>query len=149
VRGLGTAVASLVVGAAVTGGGYAAASSAGASSATRGPGTVTVVVTARDSRFTPDHIEVWEGTQVRFVVRNRDPIGHEMVVGSEEVHRRHRGGTEAAHPPVPGEVSLGPGQTGATVADLDHAGTYRVACHLPGHERYGMVGEVVVRSRPG
>lgn len=145
---IGTTVAALVVGAAVAGGGYAAASAdAAPSGEVRGPGTTTVTISIRDSRFTPDRIEVWEGTQVRFVVRNEDPIGHELVVGPESVHLRHARGTEAAHPPVPGEVSLGPGQTGATVFELDDAGTLRMVCHLPRHERYGMTGEVVVRPR--
>lgn len=145
---IGTTVAALVVGAAVTGGGYAAASAdRGDLGAVRGPGTTTVTVTVRDSRFTPDRIEVWAGTQVRFVVRNEDPIGHELVVGPESVHLRHAGGTESAHPPVPGEVSLGPGQTGATVYGFEAPGTLRMVCHLPRHERYGMTGEVVVRGR--
>lgn len=149
-RWWGTALAALVAGAATTGGGYAvAAVDDGPPAATRGPGTTTVTVTIQDSRFAPDRIDVWAGTQVRFVVRNRDPIGHELVVGPDEVHRRHRGGTEAAHPPVPGEVSLGPGQTGATVFEADRPGTYPVVCHLPRHERYGMVGELVVHPRPG
>jgi uncharacterized cupredoxin-like copper-binding protein len=143
VRPIGLLVAALVVGGAVTGGGYAVA--AGDDEAPiRGPGTETVTITIEDSRFRPDRIRVHEGTQVRFVVRNTDPIGHELVVGPESVHLRHAEGTEAAHPPVPGEVSLGPGQTGATVYDFDDAGDVRIVCHLPRHEAYGMTGVVEV-----
>ena len=148
-RLLGPIVAGLLVGAAVTAGGYAAASGDDASAGpVRGPGTADVVVTIRDSRFTPDRIRVWEGTQVRFEVRNTDPIGHELVVGPEALHERHRGGSEASHPPVPGEVSLGPGQTGATVYDAERPGPVEIVCHLPGHEAYGMVGTVEVVARP-
>ncbi|HXH58626.1 plastocyanin/azurin family copper-binding protein [Iamia sp.] len=147
---LATALAALVVGGAVTGGGYAvAAADDEAAEPVRGPGTTTVTVTIRDSRFSPEVIRVWEGTQVRFVVRNRDPLNHELVVGPDAVHLRHTDGTEAAHPPVPGEVSLGPGQTGATVYDFDEPGTVRMVCHLPRHEDYGMVGAVEVVPRPG
>ncbi len=148
-RGLGTALAALVVAATVTGAGYAVAASDGDDATdVRGPGTVTVAVTIRDSRYHPARIRVWEGTQVRFVVRNEDPIAHEVVVGPESVHRRHETGTEAAHPPVPGELSLGPGQTGATVYDFDRADTLRTVCHLPRHEDYGMVGAVEVVPLP-
>jgi uncharacterized cupredoxin-like copper-binding protein len=142
-------VAALVVGVGVTVGSYAIAAADDETTAdVRGPGTETVVITVHNSRFRPANLRVWEGTQVRFEVRNRDPINHELVVGSESVHRRHENGGEATHPPVPGEVSLGPGQTGATVYEFDDPGTYRVVCHLPRHEEYGMVGEVEVLDRP-
>jgi uncharacterized cupredoxin-like copper-binding protein len=145
VRPLGLVVAALVVGGAVTGGGYAVvAADEDAAGPPLGPGTETVTITIEDSRFHPDRIRVHAGTQVRFVVRNTDPIGHELVVGPESVHLRHAEGTEAAHPPVPGEVSLGPRQTGATVYDFDDPGDLRIVCHLPRHEAYGMTGVVEV-----
>lgn len=146
---LGTAIAALAVAAAVTVAGYGVAAAEETSAPeVVGPGTTTVHITISDSRFSPDRIRVWEGTQVRFVVRNEDPIAHEMVVGPESVHVRHQSGTEAAHPPVPGELSLGPGQTGATVYDFDQVDTLRTVCHLPRHEDYGMVGGVEVVARP-
>lgn len=141
----GTVLAGLLAGGAVTAGGYAvAAADDEALSPVRGPGTTTVTLTIRDSRFWPEHIRVWSGSQVRFVVRNRDPISHELVVGPESVHLRHARGSEAAHPPVPGEVSLGPGQTGATVYEFDDPGDLRFVCHLPRHEDFGMSGTVEV-----
>ena len=146
-RSLGLVVAALVVGGAVTGGGYAVVAADDAGTPVLGPGTETVTITIEDSRFRPDRIRVHEGTQVRFVVRNTDPIGHELVVGPESVHLRHETGTEAAHPPVPGEVSLGPRQTGATVYDFDDPGALRIVCHLPRHEAYGMTGAVEVVGR--
>ena len=81
---------------------------------------------------------------MRFVVHNTDPIGHELVVGPEALHLRHAEGTEAAHPPVPGEVSLGPLQTGATVYEVDDPDDVRMVCHLPRHEQYGMTGVIEV-----
>lgn len=145
---VGTVVAGLLAGGAVAGGGYAVAADDGAQGPVQGPGTITVTLTIRDSRFSPEHVRVWEGTQVRFVARNRDPIGHELVVGPESVHLRHARGSEAAHPPVPGEVSLGPGQTGATVYEFDDPGDLRFICHLPRHEDFGMSGTVEVLARP-
>jgi uncharacterized cupredoxin-like copper-binding protein len=109
-----------------------------------GPGEVTVTLDVEHSRFEPDRLRVRAGTLVRFVVRNHDPIHHELVVGPPEVHDAHERGTEAVHPPVPGEVSVGPHETRATFYRFDEPGTVDFACHLPGHVGHGMVGEVEV-----
>jgi uncharacterized cupredoxin-like copper-binding protein len=130
---------------AVLGGYGVAAARAGASDdATLGPGLVTIRVDVRYSRFELDTRRVRVGTLVRFVVHNRDPINHEFVVGPAAVHAAHAHGTERSHPPVPGEVSVGPHQTGVTVHRFERAGTVEYACHLPGHLAYGMVGEITV-----
>jgi uncharacterized cupredoxin-like copper-binding protein len=119
-------------------------SGADAGSSSLGPGLVTVEVGIEHSHFSVKHIEVARGTLVRFVVRNRDPIGHELVVGGPEVHARHRQGSEARHPPIPGEVSIAGGDTGLTTYAFDQAGVIEFACHLPGHEAYGMKGTIRV-----
>jgi uncharacterized cupredoxin-like copper-binding protein len=111
-----------------------------------GPGLVTVDVDIRYSKFGFDTLRVRPGTTVRFVVVNRDPIGHEFVVGDTAVHRRHEQGNEAAHPPVPGEVSVPPLETGVTFFSFDAPGHYEFACHLPGHVEFGMIGRVVVET---
>ena len=51
-------------------------------------------------------IRVRPHTEVRFVIVNHDPIGHELIVGGPDVQARHANGHEAYHPPVPGEVSV-------------------------------------------
>jgi uncharacterized cupredoxin-like copper-binding protein len=127
--------------------GYAVdAAGAGAEEATPplGPGVVTVEVDMRYSRFSFDDLRVYEGTLVRFVVVNSDPINHELVVGDDDVHAAHATGHDAFHPPVPGEVSVRPGATGFTAYRFDEPGTVLVACHLPGHLAYGMEATVTV-----
>jgi uncharacterized cupredoxin-like copper-binding protein len=109
-----------------------------------GPGPATVAIDIHHSRFSRERINLEPGTLLRFVVTNDDPIVHELVVGDETVHARHAAGTEAVHPPVPGEVTVRPGEVGVTSMRFDHPGTFVFACHLPGHLRYGMHGEVVV-----
>lgn len=109
-----------------------------------GPGTITVEVGIEHSRFNLGPLRVREGTVVRFIVRNDDPIDHELIVGESEVHRRHADGTEGRHPPVPGEVSVAPGDTGTTFYEFDRVGTITYACHLPGHVAFGMAGEIEV-----
>lgn len=107
-------------------------------------GTRTVEVGVRYSRFAPDRLTVPAGTTVRFVVRNDDPIDHELIVGDDAVHDRHEDGTEAEHGAVPGEVSVPAGEIRTTEYRFDEPGTVVFACHLPGHLAYGMRGVVTV-----
>jgi uncharacterized cupredoxin-like copper-binding protein len=109
-----------------------------------GPGDVTVEIDVEHSLFTPTELRVVEGTRVRFVVVNGDPIAHELIVGPPAVHARHATGTEAHHPSIPGEVSIGAGLSAVTTFTFDEPGTFEFACHLPGHYEYGMHGEVEV-----
>src|SRR5689334_24521925 len=98
----------VAVGAATVVVGYAVDGSASTNDDVRGPGLVTVVLGIEHSHFSTDLVRVRVGSTVRFVVENHDPINHELVVGPPSVHARHERGTEASHPPVPGEVSVGP-----------------------------------------
>ena len=112
--------------------------------ATLGAGLVTVDVGIRYSQFSFSTLRVHAGTLVRFVVHNDDPIHHEFIVGDASVHLQHERGTEAVHPPVPGEVSVSPDDVGETFYRFDRPGRYLFACHLPGHFAYGMHGWVIV-----
>jgi uncharacterized cupredoxin-like copper-binding protein len=109
-----------------------------------GPGVVTVPVTIEHSAFSIDTLHVRPGTVVRFVVDNRDPIHHELVVGPRIVHAQHETGSERVHPPVPGEVSVGPHEAATTFYVFADPGPVAFACHLPGHVAYGMTGTVEV-----
>jgi len=104
----------------------------------------TVVLEIRHSRFSPAELTVPEGQRVRFVVRNLDPIDHELIVGPPAVHRRHETGTEAHHGAVDGEVSVPAGSEATTTYTFTEAGPVQYACHLPGHLAYGMEGVVNV-----
>ena len=109
-----------------------------------GPGEVTVRIGIEHSVFDAEELRVVEGTRVRFVVDNADPIGHELITGGEDVHARHRNGTHPKHASVPGEVSVAAGEVGMTTFDFDEVGEFEFACHLPRHYEYGMHGTVVV-----
>ena len=109
-----------------------------------GPGDVTVRLDIEHSLFSPTSLRVVEGTRVRFVVVNGDPIHHELIVGPPEVHARHEQGTEASHPSIPGEVTLDLESTAVTTYTFDDVGTVEFACHLPGHYKHGMHGVVEV-----
>jgi uncharacterized cupredoxin-like copper-binding protein len=106
----------------------------------------TVNLTAHYSRWSLDHVTVRAGTVLHFVARNTDPVDHELIVGDQALQDRHEKGTEARHPPRPGEVSIAAGTTAETTLQLSQPGTYTFACHLPGHYAYGMHGTITVRA---
>lgn len=97
------------------------------------------------SRFDPAAVTVPHGRPITFVLQNDDPIAHEWMVGDEQMHARHRAGTEPFHASRPTEVSIAPLSTVETTVTFDDAVAWRYVCHLPGHEAYGMVGMVNAR----
>ncbi|MGH9178883.1 MAG: cupredoxin domain-containing protein [Acidimicrobiales bacterium] len=118
-----------------------------ASGTAKGP-TRTVELVAHHSRFSPASVSVPVGTTVRFVVRNLDPIDHELIVGGPDVHRRHEVGREAHHHgDVAGEVSVPAGKSATTTWTATEMGPTVFACHLPGHLAYGMAGTIGVTTR--
>lgn len=114
-----------------------------------GTAPVTVVVDVEHSAFEPASMRIVEGTHVTFVLRNGDPINHELIIGPPSVHVRHQSGTEAVHPPTPGELSVGPDDQGVTSYVFEQPGVVEIACHLPGHYAFGMRGEVEVVAAHG
>lgn len=72
-------------------------------------GVRTVHVTIHFSSFDPGRIEAVPGETVRFVIENTDPIDHEFILGDDRAQQIHELGTEAVHPPKPGE-GLGAGR---------------------------------------
>jgi uncharacterized cupredoxin-like copper-binding protein len=108
------------------------------------PRTRTVHITIHFSRFDPSDIEIQPGQTIRFVVENTDPIDHEFIVGDEQVQQAHEAGTEAHHPPRPGEISIAPGETVVTTVTFPVEGRLLFGCHLPGHYAYGMRGLITI-----
>lgn len=105
----------------------------------------TVELTVHHSQFSLADLSVRPGETVRFVVRNTDPIPHELIVGDQSVQDFHEAGTEAHHGDRAGEVSVAPGATAVTTFRFGRAGTpVLFGCHLPGHWAYGMHGSIRV-----
>ena len=103
-----------------------------------------VRLTAHHSHWSLAHLDVARGTTVRFVVRNTDPIDHELIVGDAGVQDRHENGTEAKHGLRPGEITIPAGTTAVTEFRFDHVWPSFFGCHLPGHWAYGMHGTITV-----
>ena len=98
------------------------------------------------SHYEPGQVEVPAGVPVTITLRNDDPIDHEWIVGPPEVHEVHRHGTEAFHGHRPTEVTVPALSTRVTTIVFDQPGDLAYICHLPGHEEYGMLGTLRVRS---
>jgi uncharacterized cupredoxin-like copper-binding protein len=120
----------------------AAAGAAGGAIA--GSGVRTVELTVRHSRFDPATIDADPGETVRFVIRNLDPIDHELIVGPMPVQLRHEVGRRHHHGAIPGEISVPAGTVRSTTYTFLDPGQIPYGCHLPGHWAYGMRGSVRV-----
>ena len=103
-----------------------------------------LAITIHYSRFAPEVLEVRVGQPVTITLRNDDPIEHEWIVGTPDVHDAHRVGTEPLHEDLPTEVTIPAFTTLETTLTFAEAGEYAYICHLPGHEAYGMIGTLLV-----
>ena len=108
------------------------------------PAPQTVTLTIHYSAFDETELSVPRGVPITFVLVNEDPIDHEWLIGDDEFHAAHRTGTHATHGEVPTEVTVPALETVETTITFDEAGTFAYICHLPGHEAYGMVGQLTV-----
>jgi len=100
----------------------------------------TVEITARWSHYTPAVVTAERGSTLRLVVRNTDPIDHELIVGDQAVQDAHEHGNQAHHD-APGEISV-PAH-GVAVTWWKVTGNTMFGCHMPGHWDYGMRGVII------
>lgn len=125
---------------------FGAAAALLASCAPASAGVRTIVLDIEHSRFEPARVTVERGETVRFVVRNLDPIDHELIVGDIEVQDAHENGTETHHGAKPGEVSVAAQETAETTYTFASGGDLWFGCHLPSHWDYGMRGTIAVQG---
>jgi uncharacterized cupredoxin-like copper-binding protein len=101
-------------------------------------------------RFTPASITVKQGETVRFVVRNRGQVMHEMVLGTDEALRGHAE-MMRKHPGMehdePYMTHVAPGKRGEILWQFTQPGEFKFACLIPGHFEAGMVGTIKVVAR--
>jgi uncharacterized cupredoxin-like copper-binding protein len=99
-------------------------------------------------RFFPDQVKVKRGDTVRFIVRNRGELRHELVLGTMDDLKQH-----AALMKKTGEmkhegshlVRVRSGATGRIVWQFTKTGEFYFGCLIPGHFDAGMIGTLVVR----
>jgi uncharacterized cupredoxin-like copper-binding protein len=119
-----------------------------------------IEVTLLDSmNFTPDSIQVNAGETIRFVVRNKGKLAHEMVLGNAEAIAAHAkemqamaaaGNTGHQHEHGGGAgalaVSVPAGEVREWVVKFDEAIELDIACLVPGHYEAGMKGKLNVQA---
>lgn len=112
--------------------------------------TRTIEVSLLDElAYDPPEIEVKLGETVTFVVVNEGRLPHEFVLGNENAQRMHKAhmkmeGSMAMTHDEPNAVVVEPGQTKELVWTFSEAGSTLYGCHVPGHYKGGMVGELTV-----
>jgi len=121
-------------------------------------------VTLLDSmKFTPENIQIKVGETIRFVVRNKGKLAHEMVLGNSQDIAAHAkemqamaaaGHGNASHQHASADmtgmgaiaVSVPAGQTREWVVKFDEAVELDMACLVPGHFEAGMKGKLRVTA---
>ncbi|MEJ5989080.1 cupredoxin family protein [Ramlibacter sp. PS3R-8] len=100
-----------------------------------------------DMRFTPSNIEVRQGETVKFVVRNKGKVLHEMVIGDKKTLDEHATlmvkfpGMEHDEPYM---THVAAGKQGSLVWNFNRPGEFDFACLIAGHYQAGMVGKIKV-----
>lgn len=98
-------------------------------------------------RYTPAAITVQQGETIRFVVKNRGKLMHELVLGTLAELKEHAEAMKK-HPGMehdePYMTHVGPGESGEIVWQFTRAGEFYFGCLIPGHFEAGMVGKIVV-----
>jgi uncharacterized cupredoxin-like copper-binding protein len=109
----------------------------------------TITVDMSDAmRFAPADIIVTEGETIRFVVRNKGKMMHEMVLGTMAGLKEH-GAMMKKHPGMehdePYMTHVQPSKAQEMIWQFTKAGTFHYACLLPGHMEAGMIGKITVK----
>lgn len=101
-----------------------------------------------DMRFAPDRLEVKRGDTVRFVIRNKGQLKHELVIGTRKELDQHAAlmakfpGMEHDEPYM---AHVAPSRAGELVWNFNRAGEFDFACLIAGHYQAGMYGKIKVK----
>jgi len=111
--------------------------------------TRTITIDMLDTmRFTPDLITIKRGETIKFIVKNKGNMLHEIVFGTLAELKEH-GELMKKFPGMehdePHMAHVAPGKTGEIVWQFTRAGEFNYACLLPGHFEAGMVGKIIVK----
>ena len=103
-----------------------------------------------DMRFTPSSIDVKLGETVKFVIRNKGQVLHEMVIGDKKTLDEHAA-LMVRFPKMehdePSMAHVAPGKQGSLVWTFNRAGSFDFACLIAGHYQAGMVGKIRVAAK--
>ena len=107
---------------------------------------VTIDVSLKNLRFTPETIDVPAGKTVRINVVNLDATEHDMLVQNLRIEKVGEA-TGAHHAGATADmlvVHVTANGSGSITFHADETGTYQFNCTIPGHKQAGMVGQMTV-----
>jgi uncharacterized cupredoxin-like copper-binding protein len=100
-----------------------------------------------DMKFSPNRLRIQLNETIRFQVRNRGKVMHEMVIGDTKTLKEHAE-LMKKHPNMehdePYMAHVSPGKRSDLIWTFNRAGKFQFACLVPGHFEAGMVGEIEV-----
>lgn len=98
--------------------------------------------------FAPDAVPVTRGEQVRFVLKNKGAMDHELVLATRAENDKHaiemRKNPDMEHDD-PNARRVAPGKTAEFVWKFSKSGAFDFSCLIPGHREAGMHGSVAVK----
>lgn len=111
----------------------------------------TISLTMQDSmRFSRDTISVKQGETIRFAVKNRGNMLHEMVIGTKKELDEHAAlmlkfpNMEHDEPYM---AHVAAGKSSQIVWTFNKPGNFEFACLVAGHYQAGMMGKINVAAR--
>ncbi|MEO8023058.1 cupredoxin family protein [Polaromonas sp.] len=112
--------------------------------------TRTVTLTMDDNmRFTPDKLSFKQGETIRFVIRNKGKLLHELVIGTQKELDEHAAMMlkfPAMEHDEPYMAHVRAGKTGGLIWTFNRPGEFDFACLIAGHYQAGMVGKISVAA---
>ncbi|MDI9330363.1 MAG: cupredoxin family protein [Alphaproteobacteria bacterium] len=111
--------------------------------------TVTIEMTD-NMRYSPADILVKQGETVRFILKNKGQVKHELSLGTQKELLEHlevmKKFPDMEHD-EPSKVTLEPGKQGEIIWQFTKAGAVNFACLMPGHYESGMKGTIKVEKK--
>lgn len=109
-----------------------------------------ITIEANEFKFSPATIEVSKDRPVKLTLRNKGTVEHDwaimkipMMGMKESGEVGHDMSNTADKPEL--HMSAMTGQTAQVEFTPTQAGTYQIACTVPGHKEAGMVGTLIVK----
>ena len=100
-------------------------------------------------RYYPSEVKVKRGETVRFVIRNKGKLLHELVIGTKKELDEHAAlmlKFPAMQHDEPYMAHVGAGKRGGLIWTFNRAGEFDFACLIAGHYQAGMVGRISVAA---
>ena len=110
--------------------------------------TRTITIEMSDAmRYSPSQIQVRQGDTIRFIVKNKGKILHEIILGSMDELLAH-GAMMKQYPGMehdgPYMAHVKPGGRQEMVWQFTKSGEFHYGCLIPGHLEAGMLGKITV-----